>query len=187
MAEKNIGESTDFLESSYENRVTLRDIWVRILRELDGLDDLERRLLKLESREPTAIVTSGVPNACATYKLMNEYAQEATALGGRFYLIDLAKGGMLKLATLTGDAVCWHLGFGDLVLVALDIENSGRSPFLGERQQQKDAADLQLYFSRRTYDFSDDINLVECSCKDDVRRKFLSSKLTTSLGGQMNR
>ena len=41
---------------------------------------------------------------------------------------------MLKLATLARDAVTWHFGFEDLALVAVDIVNSGRSTFLGDRQ-----------------------------------------------------
>ena len=41
---------------------------------------------------------------------------------------------MLKLVALARRAVTWHLGFGDLVLIALDIENQGRSAILGEKQ-----------------------------------------------------
>lgn len=37
---------------------------------------------------------------------------------------------MLKLAALTCDAVSEHIGFKDMSLVALDIENSGRLAFL---------------------------------------------------------
>ena len=56
-AGKDIGECTDFLEAGPETLLTPRDIWTRLLHELDGLDDFERRLLKLEGRGPTAIVT----------------------------------------------------------------------------------------------------------------------------------
>lgn len=158
-----IGKSTECLESSDENRVTFHDIWVRFFREFDGFDDFERRLLELVGRGPYAIVISGFPNACAIYKLMNDYAQLATKREGRNNLIELADGGMLKLATLARDAVSWHLDFDDLVLVTLDIENSGRLAFLGERQPSKDATDLQDYLGRKTYDPSKDIKLVECS------------------------
>lgn len=51
---------------------------------------------------------------------------------------------MLKLETFARDAISWHLGFEDLVLVAFDIENSGRSAFLGKRQPSKDDPNLQL-------------------------------------------
>ena len=73
------------------------------------------------------------------------------------------------------------------MLVALDIEISGRSEFLGERQLSRNSADMQLFLGRRTYDAAEDIKLVKYSCNDDVRRKFLNSKLTTFLGGQVNR
>ena len=75
------------------------------MHELYGLDDFERRLFELKGRGPTAIVSSGLPNACAIYKLMNKYAQGATKLSGRIYLIELVDGEMLKLAALVHDAV----------------------------------------------------------------------------------
>ena len=42
---------------------------------------------------------------------------------------------------------------------------------------------MQHYLGRPKYDPAEDIALVECCCNDDVKRKFLSSKLTTTLGG----
>ena len=54
---------------------------------------------------------------------------------------------------------------------------------LGEKQPSRGEADLQHYLRRSKYDPAEDIALVECCCNDDVRRKFLSSKLTTTLGG----
>ena len=57
-AGKELGESTEFLEDGPETLLTPRDIWTRLLRELDGLVDFERRLLELEGRGPTAIVTT---------------------------------------------------------------------------------------------------------------------------------
>ena len=69
------------------------------------------------------------------------------------------------------------------MLIGLDIENQGRSTLLGEKQPSRGEADLQHYLGRSNYDPAEDIALVECCCKDDVRRKFLSSKLTTTLGG----
>ena len=73
-AGKDICECTDFLKAGPETLLTPRDIWTRLLRELDGLYDFERRILELEGRGPTAIVTTGLPNACAVFKLINEYS-----------------------------------------------------------------------------------------------------------------
>ena len=73
------------------------------------------------------------------------------------------------------------------MLIDLDIENQKRSALLGEKQPSRGAPDLQHYFARPKYDPAEDIALVECSCNNDVRRKFLSSKLTTTLGGVVTR
>ena len=54
---------------------------------------------------------------------------------------------------------------------------------LGEKQPSRGSPDLQHYLGRPKYDPAEDIALVECCCNDDVKRKFLSSKLTTTLGG----
>lgn len=94
---------------------------------------------------------------------------------------------MLTLETLVRDSVSWHFSFEDLVLIALDIENSGRWAFLGERQPSRDTANVKLYTLRKTFNITEDIDLVACSCNDEVRRKFLSHKLTTSLGEQVIR
>ena len=71
-ASKDIGESTVFLEGSAENQLPLRDIWTRPLRELDGLEGFDQAILELDGHKPTAIISSGLPNACAVFKLMNE-------------------------------------------------------------------------------------------------------------------
>ena len=47
-AGKDIGECTDFLEAGPETLRTPRDIWTRLLCELDGLYDFEQRLLELK-------------------------------------------------------------------------------------------------------------------------------------------
>ena len=184
-AGKDIGEFTDFMEAGSEALLTPRDIWTRLLRELDGLYDCERRILKLEGRGPTAIVTTKLPNDCAVFKLINEYSQAAAGRSGRH--IKLADGGMLKLAAHARRAVTWHLGFEDLVLIALDIENQGRSAMLGEKQPSRGSPDLQHYLGRPKYDTAEYIALVECCCNNDVKRKSLSSKLTTTLGGVVTR
>ena len=132
-AGKDIGECTDFLEAGPETLLTPRDICTRLLRELDFLYDFERRLLELEGRWPTAIVTTTLPNACAVFNLINEYSQAAAGRSGRIRHIELADGGILKLAVLACRAVTWQFGFEDLVLIALDIENQGRSAMLGEK------------------------------------------------------
>ena len=94
---------------------------------------------------------------------------------------------MLKLAALARRAVTWHLGSEDLVLIAIDIENQGLSTMLGEKQPSRGSPDLQHYFGRSKYDFAENIALVECCCNDDMKRKFISSKLTTTLGGVVTR
>lgn len=83
--------------------------------------------------------------------------------------------------------ITWHLGFEELVLVALDIENSDHSAFLGKQQPSRDVPYFQLYLNRRIYDPAEDIKLMECSCSDELCSKFLSSKLNTLLGGQVTR
>ena len=147
-AGKDIFECTDFLEAGPDTLLTPRNIWTRLLRELDGLYDFERIILELEGRGPTAIVTTGLPNACAVFKLINEYLQAAAGRSGRIRHIKLAGGGMLKLAALARQAVTWHLGFENLVFIALNIENQGRSAMLGEKQPSKWSLDLQHYLGR---------------------------------------
>lgn len=83
---------------------------------------------------------------------MNKYAQKATGLSKRIQLIECADGEMLKHAALASDAISWHLSFEDLMLLAIDIMNGGRSAFLGERQVSRDAANIQIYLGRKTYD-----------------------------------
>ena len=104
-AGKDIGERTDCLEAGPETLLTPRDFWTRLLCELDGLYDFEQKILELDGRGPTAIVTTGLPNACAVFKLINEYSQAATGRSGRIRHIELAHGGMLKLAALARRAV----------------------------------------------------------------------------------
>lgn len=88
-------------------------------------------MLELEGQELTAIVTSKHPNAFAIYRLIDEYALKADILVN---LIEFAEGGMLKLPILARDKTTLHFNFEDLMLVTLDIVNSGRSAFLCEVQ-----------------------------------------------------
>ena len=186
-ASKDIGESTVFLEGPAENQLTPRDIWTRLLRELDGLEGFDQAILQLDGRKPTAIISSGLPNACAVFKLMNEYSNSAAGSTGFIRHIELADGGTLKLASFARRVCTWHFGYEDLVLIALDPENQGRSACLGTKQPSKGDPDLQHYLGRPKYDPAEDIELVECSCNDDVRRRFLREKLTISLGGAVTR
>ena len=73
------------------------------------------------------------------------------------------------------------------MLIALDPENQGRSAYLGTKQPSKGDPDLHYYLGRHKYDPADDIELVECSCTDEVCHRFLHEKLTTSLGSAVTR
>ena len=44
-ASKDIGESTVFLEGPAENQLIPRNIWTRLLRELDGLEGFDQAIL----------------------------------------------------------------------------------------------------------------------------------------------
>ena len=143
--------------------------------------------MKLEGRGPREIVTTKLQNACAVFKLINGYSQTAACRSGRIRHVELADVGMLKMAALACRAVTWHIDFAELVLIFLDIENQWRSAMLGEKQPLRGSLDLQHYIGRPKYDPAENIALVECCCNDDVKRKFLSSKLTTTLGGVVAR
>ena len=73
------------------------------------------------------------------------------------------------------------------MLIALDPENQGRSAYLGTKQPSTGDPDLQHYLGSPQNDPVEDIELVEFSCTDDVRRRFLREKLTTFLGGAVTR
>ena len=139
--------------------------------------------MKLEGRGPTAIVTTKLSNACVVFKLINEYAQAAAGRSCRIRHIEFTDCGILKLAVLARRAVIWHIGIEDLVLIALNIDNQGRSAMHGKKQLSRGLPDLQHSLGRPKYEPAEDIALVECCCNDDVKRKFLSYKLTTTLGG----
>ena len=98
-ASKDIGKSPVFLEGPAENQLTLRDIWTRLLRDLDGLDGFNQAILALDGCTPTAIIFSGLPNACAVFKLMNEYSISAAGSIGFIRHIKLA----------VGETLSWHL------------------------------------------------------------------------------
>ena len=183
-ARKEIGETADYLEASDDNQLLPRDIWVRLLRELDGLDDFEHRLLALEGQDITAIVCSGLPNACAVYKLLNEYSKQAAGKAGEIHSIELANGGTLQLAKMAQDFVSWHFGVEDLVTEALDMDSIGRSARVGTRQV---LSSLDHYLGEPIYPVERDINLVECSCRADILATLRAASLPSSLGIQVNK
>ena len=183
-ARKEIGESADYLDASDENTLLPRDIWSRLIRELDGLEDFEHRLLALEGRSVTAIVCSGLPNACAVYKLLNEYAKEAAGEAGEMHSIELSNGGTLLLARLAQDVVSWHFGVEELVTEALDLDSIGRSARVGTHQT---FGSLDHYLGEAPYPVERDIDLVECSCRADILAKLRGALLPSSLGIQANK
>ena len=183
-ARKEIGETADFLEASDDNQLLPRDIWTRLVRELDGLDDFEHRLLALEGRDITAIVCSGLPNACAVYKLINEYSKEAAGQAGELHSIELSNEGTLQLAKMAQDFISWHFGVEDLVTEALDMDSIGRSTRIGTH---KTPSSLDHYLGEPPYPVERDIELVECSCRADVLATLRAASLPSSLGIQVNK
>ena len=184
-ARKEIGETTEYLEGPEGNQLTPRDIWIRLTRELDKLDGFEQSLLILEGCEPTAIVTRGLPNACAIFKLMDEYAKRASGYAGKIRHIELADGGTLKLSMLARDLISWHFGIEELLVAALDLDSRCRSAPLGKHFVPKDV--LGLYLGTSIYEVEKDIDLLELSCQPDIEQKLLTSEKTTTLGGHVNK
>ena len=136
-----------------------------LLRELDGFDDFERRILELEKGELTAIDISGNPNVCAIFNMINS-CLSPTATADRKSCnchIELADGGILTLAFLAQKAVFWHLSFKDLVLVAFDIESKMRTAYFKTKQFSKNAGDLQHYLGCGAYDPAKNVEFLECS------------------------
>ena len=148
-ARKDIGETAEWLDLSDSNVLTFRDIWTRIMRELDGLDDIDHRLLELATttdQEFTIIVSTSLPNACAVFKLLIEYSKEAANLIGNIYLIEFSDCGLYGLSSLARNLLSWRFGLEDLVYAAIDIDNSQRSASLGVHQLSRDTTgDLQIY------------------------------------------
>ena len=184
-ARKDIGETTEYLEGPEGNQLTPRDIWIRLTRELDKLDGFEQSLLILEGCAPTAIVTRGLPNACAIFKLMDEYAKRASGYAGKIRHIELADGGTLKLSMLARDLISWHFGIEELLIVALDLDSRCRSAPLGKHFVPKDV--LGLYLGTSIYEVEKDIDLLELSCQPHIEQKLLTSEKTTTLGGHVNK
>lgn len=66
-------KGTNCFESFDKNLLTHRAIYTRLLRELDNLNDVERRLFKAERSKPTAFVVYVLLNGCAIFELINKY------------------------------------------------------------------------------------------------------------------
>ena len=184
-ARKDIGETTEYLEGSDCNLLTPRDIWVRLTRELDKLDGLEQSLMILEGCKPTAIVARGLPNACAIFKLMNEYAKRASGYDGKIRHIELADRGTLRLSILARDLTSWHFGIEELLVAALDMDSRCRAAPLGTHSVPRDS--LEFYLGTAIYNVEKDIDLLELSCVADIENKLITSKKTTTLGGHVNK
>ncbi|MCP6769715.1 hypothetical protein NL529_33195, partial [Klebsiella pneumoniae] len=71
------------------------------------------------------------------------------------------------------DFVSWHCGVEELVVVALNFSLKGRAAPIGKKATPLpgDTKTLQYYLGSDLYDPNLDINLVECSCTDDVRKR----------------
>ena len=130
-ARKDIGESTEFLEGPIDNRLEHGDIWRRMTKDLDGLGGINEALQQLEGHRETAIVARGLPNTCAVWRLINDYAIAAMGRRSDLRLLELADGGTLRLARFARDMVSWHFGVEELVVAALDMGNKGRAACQG--------------------------------------------------------
>ena len=186
-ARKEIGESTAYLEECAENLLCPRDIWTRIIRELDGVAGFDRSLITLEGRDSTVIVASGLPNACAILKLLSEYSNKATRWDARCIHIDLADGGTLTLAVMAYEVLSWHFGLEDLVVAALDMGSRTRCAKEGTRVMPGDAMKLEYYLGTNLYDPNLDIDQVECSCTDEVINRLKNNKNVQTLGNDVRR
>ena len=186
-ARKEIGESTAYLEECAENRLFPRDIWNRITHELDGVVGFDRNLIALEGRDSTAIVASGLPNACAIFKLLDEFSNKSTNWTSRICHIDLADRGTQTLAEMAYEVLSWHFGFEDLVVAALDMGSRTRCPKEGVRAMPGDAMTLEYYLGTELYDPNLDIERVECSCTEEVVTRLKGNKNLQTLGNDVSR
>ena len=186
-ARKEIGECTAYLEESADNLLQPRDIWTRIIRELDGVVGFNRNLIALEGHDSTVIVASGLPNACAIVKLLDEFSERSTKWSVRFSHIDLADGGTLTLAEMAYEVLSWHFGLEDLVVAALDMGSKTRCPKEGVRVVPGDAMKLEYYLGTNLYDPNLDIERVECSCTEGVIKRLKSNKNLQTLGNDVRR
>ena len=146
-----------------------------------------KALQQLEGHRRTAIVARGLPNTCAFWRLMNDYA--ISAMGGRFdlRLLELADGGTLRLARFVRDMVSWHFGVEELVVAALDMGNKGRAACQGGRMNFGKYQSLEYYLGTNLYDPAVDIGFVECSCTPDIVERLKNCPNTQTVGNKIRR
>ena len=186
-ARKDIGESTEFLEASMDNRLEPGDIWRRMTKDLDGFGGINEALQQLEGYRRTAIVASGLPNACVVLRLMNDYALMATRRGFDLRLLERADGGTFRLARFARDMVSWHFGVEELVVAVLEICNKKRVAChegcvtFGKYQS------LEYYLGTNLYNSAIDIGLVECFYTPDVFDRLRNCPNTQTVGNKRRR
>ena len=75
------------------------------MRELEDLGEINTSVLQPEGHKRTASVAGGLPNACAVFRILDEYSQGSTGRRVNLRLIDLADEGTLRLAKFAHDSV----------------------------------------------------------------------------------
>ena len=73
-ARKEIGDLADILEVSDDNRLKPRNILKRLMQELKDFNWIDKTMRQLEAHKRTAIVASKLPNACAIFRMLDEFA-----------------------------------------------------------------------------------------------------------------
>ena len=126
-AKKDIEGLTEILEASADNRLEPQDIWKRMMRDFMGLRKLDSNLRQLEGHKRTAIVESGLPNACAILKMLDKYVIGATRHNMEKNLLELSNAGALRVAKFAHDMVSWHFEIEEVIVAALDRTNKGRA------------------------------------------------------------
>ncbi len=97
------------------------------MRDLEGLSRSDANLRQLEAHKRTAIVPSGLQNACAIFRMLDEYAYAATGRRTNMRLLDFSDAGTLRLAKFAHDMVSWHFGLEELIVVALHMGAKSRA------------------------------------------------------------
>ena len=154
---------------------------------LNGVEGYNRRLIALEGRERTAIVASGLSTTLAIFKLLDEFAARSTKWNARICHIDLTDGGTLTLAKMAYEVLSWHFSLEDLVVAALDVGSKARCPKEGVRLATGSSKKVEYYLGKPFYDPHLDIDLVECSCNEEVIQRLKSNKNTQTLGNDVRR
>ena len=132
------------------------------MRDLKGLGGLDANLRQLEGHKRTSIVESGLSNACAILKMLDEYALGATHHHMDRNLIELSIAGTLRVARFAHDMVSWNFGLEKVIVAALDITNKIQAACEGEHviPAPRLAQSLEYYFGTNLYDPTIDIRFV---------------------------